>query len=146
VIAGSWQNEFQQEHGFVRAVDGTITTFDPDKSIGTRAVTINTKGAIAGYWRTRSHSHAFMRTSRGKLKQIHLLKAKYSEAHSISDKGEIVGVNELQSFVRNSLGQISYFSYPNSVNTQATAMNNAEAVTGYYQDRNYVVHGFVRTP
>jgi len=38
------------DHGFVRASDETITTFDPPQSGSTQAVSIDAKGSATGYY------------------------------------------------------------------------------------------------
>jgi hypothetical protein len=48
-VAGTYFTIGGREHGFVRAPDGTITTFDaPESAGGTVVTSINDKGAITG--------------------------------------------------------------------------------------------------
>src|SRR5215471_6335252 len=49
-IAGYWIDPAFAFHGFVRAADGTITSFDWPGGISTVAESINDAGAIAGYY------------------------------------------------------------------------------------------------
>lgn len=50
-------------HGFLRAADGTITTFDPPGSTFTFAAAINPKGEVAGAFIDASGVvHGFVRT------------------------------------------------------------------------------------
>lgn len=51
-------------HGFVRAANGTITSFDvPGASQGIFALSINPMGAITGYYTDASGvNHGFLRT------------------------------------------------------------------------------------
>ncbi|HEX4159302.1 MAG TPA: hypothetical protein VHY79_12585, partial [Rhizomicrobium sp.] len=49
-IAGSYQVSSGVYHGFVRAANGTVTSFDPTGSAGTHATGINKAGTIAGYY------------------------------------------------------------------------------------------------
>lgn len=46
-------------HGFLRAADGTITSFDPPGSTNTEARGINASGAITGYY-VSSGIHGFL--------------------------------------------------------------------------------------
>lgn len=62
-IAGNYSYSTGGEHGFVRAPDGSITTFDPAGSHGTYAEDINRKGAIAGdYFDSSYNIHGFVRS------------------------------------------------------------------------------------
>ena len=55
-------------HGFLRAPDGTITTFDPPGSIYTVPTSINPSGAITGYYQDASQGwHGFLRATDGTL-------------------------------------------------------------------------------
>jgi hypothetical protein len=50
-------------HGFVRASDGTITTFDPPGSVDTEPIGINPAGAISGFYLDASAVfHGFLRS------------------------------------------------------------------------------------
>jgi hypothetical protein len=50
------------EHGFLRAPDGAITTFDPPGSFGTFAFEINPAGVITGSYLDASGAiHGFLR-------------------------------------------------------------------------------------
>lgn len=50
-------------HGFVRAVNGSITTFDPPGSVLTLAGGINPMGTITGqYFDASGVSHGFLRS------------------------------------------------------------------------------------
>src|SRR5436305_14656266 len=49
VVAGSWHdNTAYAFHGFVRAPDGKITTFDPAASVDTEVRGMNDKGTLVG--------------------------------------------------------------------------------------------------
>ena len=49
-ITGSYYDAAGYLHGFVRNPYGTLTSFDPPKSIQTSPTSINDGGAIAGYY------------------------------------------------------------------------------------------------
>ncbi|HEX4079382.1 MAG TPA: hypothetical protein VHX61_10990 [Rhizomicrobium sp.] len=56
------------EHGFVRAADGTITSFDPTGSTGTYASSIGNDGRTTGYYIDGSGAaHGFVRAGDGKI-------------------------------------------------------------------------------
>jgi hypothetical protein len=63
-------------NGFLRAPDGTITTFDAAKTYkqdgqGTFVTGINNKGYITGYFdKSRRHEYGFIRSPQGKITKI----------------------------------------------------------------------------
>jgi hypothetical protein len=59
-IAGVYSVVFRVVHGFVRAADGTITTFDACP-LGTSPTSINSRGAITGYCPDLNFVHGFLR-------------------------------------------------------------------------------------
>jgi hypothetical protein len=61
-IAGDYIDASGVSHGFLRARDGTFTTFDPPGSTNTYPFDINPAGVIAGYYSDASGgSHGFLR-------------------------------------------------------------------------------------
>jgi hypothetical protein len=62
VITGRFGDETGAAHGFIRAIDGTIVTFDPEGSASTYPASINDKGAIAGSYYDGVHYVGFVRT------------------------------------------------------------------------------------
>ena len=73
VIAGDYADASFVFHGFVRAKDGTITTFDPPSSIGTFMADggcINPAGLIVGqYFDATFVQHGFVRAPDGAVSQ-----------------------------------------------------------------------------
>jgi chitodextrinase len=47
-VTGYWLDASYNYHGFVRAPDGTFTTFDPKGSVSTLPYGINGKGVVTG--------------------------------------------------------------------------------------------------
>ena len=47
-ITGSYTDANNAGHGFLRARDGTFTTFDPPGAVGTFPLAINPAGAVTG--------------------------------------------------------------------------------------------------
>jgi len=92
IIDGSYA-----QHGFLRAPDGTLTTFDaPGASTapyqGTGAVSINTSGAIAGYYIDGSNvQHGFLRAPDGTFTTLDAPGAPSTEPKSINQSGAIAG-------------------------------------------------------
>jgi hypothetical protein len=55
-------------HGFVRAADGTITTFDPPNSTVTGPFGINSAGTISGAYQDLNYTeHGFLRAADGMI-------------------------------------------------------------------------------
>ena len=91
VIAGYANNGNGTETGFVRAADGTITTFDAQGSAA-YAYSINAKGAITGEWFDANDvPHGFVRSAKGKIKSFDPPGAILTEPWSINDNGVIAG-------------------------------------------------------
>jgi hypothetical protein len=144
-------------HGFVRAADGTITTFDVPESffqgmfLGTLAFSINAAGAITGfYYKPQSQiSHGFVRDPEGNFTTFDPPGSISTIPQSINAGGDVTGYyNEanlvVHGFVRLDNGTVISFDPPESVATKAVSINAKGAITGYYQDANMRVHGFLR--
>ena len=68
-IAGFVVDSSNVNHGFVRAHDGTVTTFDPAGSLATVPFSINPSGAIAGFYiDSNAVSHGFVREPAGTIR------------------------------------------------------------------------------
>jgi hypothetical protein len=160
------------ENGFVRAADGTITEFEvPDASL-TFALSINTDGAIAGYWGDNGSPHpvyhGFVRSASGTITTFDAPGAGTSEnnvyvqgtfALSINDDGAITGYyvdasDGYHGFVRYADGTITTLNAPGAgtgtssltgyqLGTKALSINDDGVITGYYIDANEVYHGFM---
>ena len=80
-VAGTYIDSAKVRHGFVRAANGTITTFDApgagtntgtqSKSQGTVVTSMDSAGDVAGYYIDANiHHHGFIRTAGGTLTTI----------------------------------------------------------------------------
>jgi len=58
-IAGGYSDGSGTSHGFIRAADGTIATFNVKGSSSTDIYTINVKGVIAGIYGSETGSGMF---------------------------------------------------------------------------------------
>ncbi|MGB8903392.1 MAG: hypothetical protein WCC88_06395, partial [Candidatus Sulfotelmatobacter sp.] len=155
-------------HSFVRAADGTITTFEaPGKrksGQGTLAQAVNASGVIAGYYvDAASLFHGFMRSSNGTITTFEAPGAgkkgaagQGTLAFCINATGNIAGgytdaSNVNHGFVRAANGTITAFEAPGAgtgalQGTAAYGINAEGNIAGTYLDSRYVYHGFVRTP
>lgn len=119
-IAGILSDASKVMHGFVRAANGTITTFNVSGAgttglfPGTIPTSINGTGDIAGlYEDANGVNHGFIRTSSGVISAP-------LDAPGASTSGMISG-------------------------TVALGINATDDITGTYVDANEVFHGFVLT-
>jgi hypothetical protein len=150
-------------HGFVRDRDGNFTQFDPsgvftecsgvfNYECGTWPLSINSEGAITGYFKNTPYSDvAFVRAPDGTIKDFGT-----GAGYWITNAGAIAGTyldsnSVWRSFLRHPDGRITKFSVPGAGTGQRQgtfgwAMNEANVVTGWWLDTNNVNHGFVRNP
>ena len=166
-ITGFYFDENTLGHGFVRAPDGTFTSFDdPDVGTtspqGTFALNINPAGVIAGnYFDSNSIHHGFVRTPHNKFTNFDPTGSVFTHVDvgsCINPAGAVTGYyldagGLAHSFVRALDGRITEFDVPGAgtdgsqgQGTYAEANNDAGVVTGQYYDSNDVSHGFVRAP
>jgi len=154
-------------HGYVRAPDGNITSFDAPGAgtgagQGTRPAGINAAKMIEGdYFDASNVSHGFVRDAHGYIINVDVPGAgtgafQGTYPSTINTRGDIVGqyvdagdVNH--GFLRTKRGHITTFdvSSAGSGSGQGTIPNSNDPegeITGYYVDASGVLHGFLRTP
>ncbi|MCI0466509.1 MAG: hypothetical protein L0Y57_05815 [Beijerinckiaceae bacterium] len=151
-------------HGFLRAPNGTFTSFDPPGSINTflgdgsfAGSAINPAGRIIGTF-TRTGDvivHGFERNRSGLFATFDPPGSNYTIPVAISPAGESTGFYQdvtaaRHGFVRANKGAITSFDAPGSAFTQPAAINPVGAITGTYcsfpPGSFPVCHGFLRTP
>jgi len=167
-IAGSYIDENNVGHGFVRAPDGKFTSFyDPDADqqsayLGTFAWNINPAGVIAGnYWDSNSARHGFVRTPDGKFANFDpsgSVSTFVCLASCINPAGTVTGAyydagGVQHGFVRAPGGKITALDVPGAgtdgsqgQGTWGTSINTEGTVTGGYVTGDNVTHGYVRSP
>ena len=168
-ITGNYIDASNVSHGFVRAPDGTLTTFDApgagsttDSFQGTYPSSINQAGAICGAYIDDSNVfHSFVRAPDGTLTTFDAPGAgtgafQGTVAFANNPAGAITGYyldesNVNHGFVRAHNGTFTTFEAPGAgtgafQGTVANSNNPAGAITGYYTDANDVIHGFLRNP
>jgi uncharacterized membrane protein len=164
-ITGSYIDETNLGHGFLRAPDGKFTSFDdPDAGttayLGTFAWNINPAGVIAGnYWDANSIRHGFVRTRDGKFTNFDppgSVSTFVCLASCINPAGAINGYyftadRVAHGFVRAPDGTITEFDVPGAgteggQGTYSPSINTEGAVTGDYVTQDNVTHGYVRVP
>ncbi len=166
-IVGNYTDASNVSHGYVRAPEGEITTFDaPDAGTGSGQGTypngINSAGTITGdYVDANNVAHGFVRASDGTVATFDAPGAgtgsgEGTVGNCINPEGAIVGwyadssgVNH--GFTRAPNGALSTFDVPGAgtgsgQGTVPSCNNPANEITGYYIDQNNVLHGFLRIP
>ncbi len=135
-------------YGFVRAADGTITTFAVDDN--TAGIAINRRGWIAGDSCSMAGAcHGLLRKPGGKIVTFDPLGSIYTLVSAINDAGTIAGYwmdanAAFHGFLRTADGTITTFDPAASVATWANAINAKGDVAGYYLDALNQTHGFLR--
>jgi hypothetical protein len=82
----------QAQHGFVRAVDGTIMSFDPKKLTETDPIPINKYGVIVGYAVDVAGSNrGFIRNRSGSIKTINVSPSAFTVPTALNSAGVVVG-------------------------------------------------------
>ncbi len=160
-IAGAYADAEGVFHGFVRAPDGTFTTFDPTGSVFTNNSGITPNGTVTSYYLVASGvSRGYVRSPNGDITVFDAPGAgtgfgQGTFPENINSRGDVTGqyvdasgVNH--GFLRTKNDTITTFdvSRAGTSSSQGTipfSNNPANAITGYYVDAGGVLHGFVRT-
>ena len=141
--------------GFLRAPDGTITTFDaPGAFFLTLPTAINPIGTITGNSddAVTFTIHGFVRALNGTITTFDPPGAVETDPFGINQMGTITGDYfdasfTAHGFVRAPNGTITTFDPPGAVNgTFPAAINPTGTITGSYFDASFAAHGFVRAP
>jgi hypothetical protein len=124
-------------HGFLRADNGAITSFDPPGSTSTTALSINDVGAITGHYQSADGSvHGFVRYPTGHITSFDPPGSTGTYPAGINYSGAITGYytradGRQHGFVRDAAGEITLFD------GVPTSINNLGAIVGA---------GFLRSP
>ncbi len=154
-------------HGFVRAANGSIKTFDSPGTgsgnyKGILPISINSAGVIAGAYGDTNGRHGFVRATNGTITTFDAPGAaaqgwiQGTAGVSIDDAGDVAGMYTdtnaaLHGFVRAANGVLTPIDVPGAgtaglfQGTVATGINAAGIITGAYTDTSGVFHGFVLT-
>ncbi len=164
VVAGGYLDGNFVSHGFVRAANGMITTFNApgagtDAFQGTDSISINAAGNILGVYLDANNAyHGFLRTANGILTTFDVPGAgtgpyQGTNPYMIGATGEITGLytdanNKNHGFTLTPHGAFISFDAPSASTSDFTgtiAVGNTPAgqVVGYYIDDNFAFHGFV---
>lgn len=165
-IVGTYTDSNYAAHGFLRASDGTITTYDAPGAVGnTQGSNINPAGEIAGWYADANNvNHGYVRTADGTFTSFDAPDAGTGSGQGtftatvdgLNPTGWISGyttdANGLShGYVRSPGGAFSTFDAPGAgtgsgQGTDTSGVNPVGTVTGYYIDANGVYHSYVRGP
>ena len=131
MIAGYYLDGSEAYHGFLRAADGTIASFDPTVSMYTAATGINDKGRWSVMSRSSDKFHGFARTADGTVTSFDAPEGSGGTfADSIDAKGAITGYYAVfgggyHGFERGPIGTIKTFD---PLNSNYTTGNHCRAL------------------
>ena len=155
-IPGSYLDASFISHGFVRAPDGTITTFDVPGAVNGTGPSggITPNGTIPGSYADANFlAHGFVRAPDGAFTTFDVPGAVNGILTTgINPEGTITGFYTgadfiLHGFVRAPGGTITTFDVPGVVNgTDPEGINPKGTITGAYTGADFFSHGFVRAP
>ena len=136
-IAGSYvvSNPSFTEHGFLRAPNGTFTTFDPPGSIFTEITAINSAGVIIGDYNNGAAGHAFLRIPDGTVTTFDQPPFKGDTlAFAINPAGVIAGGGDGGPFLRYPDGTFTTYEIAGAFFVSPQSINPAGAVAGLFAD------------
>ena len=159
-IAGRYDDPDGNIHGFLRARNGTITTFDASDPVAqqtpgavpcwTYATGINSKNTVVGYQDGGCPLQGFIRASDGTITLFSVDGSTGLWPAVINSKGVVAGtyfdgMNHSHGYVRKPNGSIQKFDPFESTSTGTQCINESGVVSGYYVDSGSVFHGYIRT-
>jgi probable HAF family extracellular repeat protein len=154
VIVGAYFDSSSIEHGFIRARDGSLTSFEvPQAAGGTHPEGINDEGDVVGwYFDTNSVRHGFLRDRKGTITPIDVPYAgsQLTSTFAINNKGTIIGWyrdanGNARAFLRSPDGKLIGIHPSGEVfDTVSASINDRGVIDGLFTDSNQTVHGFIR--
>ena len=166
-IAGYYIDSSGVRHGFLREMNGAITTFDvpgagTTPGVGTTSYAISETGAITGFYTDNARvGHGFLRDTNGVITTFDVpgsgtgvLQGTFGGG--FTPNGTIMGnyvdaANISHGFLRNNDGTFTTFDAPGAGIVPDTddgtfpfGINTNGAISGWYVDNDDVNHGFVR--
>jgi hypothetical protein len=152
-VTGFYSDASGLNHGFVRAPDGTFTTFDAPGAVNGTAFLccITPEGAIAGIsFDANFFGHGFLRAPNGTFTSFDAPGSVTTAPTGINPSGVMSGVYfdanfGEHGFVRARDGTITTFDAPGAgpAGTEPDGINPAGAIVGGYAD-GITFHGFLR--
>jgi hypothetical protein len=157
-IVGTYFDSNFATHGFVRATDGTITSFDaPGMINGSAPPLITPQGLIVGtYFDANFATHIFLRAKDGTITTLDIPSpGAFIYAVVANSAGAIAGASidsngTPQLFLRAASGTFTLVEFPPAFLTSffvpsIVGITPGGTIMGSYFDSNFVIHGFLRT-
>jgi len=125
-------------YGFVRAPDGTFSTFTVPGAILTQVSATNSKGVIVGEYSVDGQSSAaYVRALDGTFQSFTVRGATETWPMGINKKGMVAGEfvdknNVFHGFIRDARGKITKFDAPDAGATIPSAINDAGIICGSF--------------
>lgn len=140
--------------GFVFTQPNTFTSENFPNSAQTQVVGINNLGASVGFYvDAAGTTHGFDRSSGGVYTKVDAPNTAFNQVLGNNDQNLEVGYSTIdpngataqQAFVQRngSFTSLGFFMPAGTGNSQATDINNADSVSGFYVDVGGVSHGFL---
>jgi len=160
-IAEAFEDSSSVYHGFLRAPDGSFTTFDAPgagtgANQGTCAWSLNLHGTTAGtYIDGNNVTHGFVRSRDNEIAQFDPPDSVLTypcEETCLGPDGTVIGFYNVANgtsygFVRTPDGKIAKINAPGAATgygTIAASISQDGTIGGYFGDANFEAHGFVR--
>jgi hypothetical protein len=153
LIVGNFVDASGAQHGFMRATDGTFTTFDPPGSTGTYVTTVNSKGLVVGWYETSTSTFGFLRYLNGTFVTLNAFQGtSYTLPVAMNDIGEIAGdvgfaANVTRGFLSSPTESFKMFRVPDGGSwVGVAALNSSGVIAGAYPDvfKQSTRRGFLR--
>lgn len=153
LIVGNFTDSSRVQHGFMRAPDGTFTTFDPPGSTGTYVMAVNSKGLVVGWYETPTSTFGFLRYRNGTFATLNAFQGtSYTVPVAMNDIGEIAGdvgfaANVTRGFLSSPTESFKMFRVPDGGSwVGVAALNSSGVIAGAYPDvfKQTTRRGFLR--
>ena len=157
-VAGTYSlSGFLDFHGFIRAADGSFSTFDVPGASWTYAQGINDQGQVSGFYFDGLAFHGFLRAADGSFTTFDIPQSASTFGAGLDDAGQAVGYSVVSfftssgvvtiatGFVRSPDGAVTNFVVPGSSSTYVSGINDYGHLVGSYS-LNGVTHGFIAVP
>lgn len=141
-VTGYYIDSTNMGHGFIRASDGTFTSFDANGALVTEPLAINVRGATTGVWAGASGvTSGFYRSAAGTVTEFSVKVGGIPQptyALSINQGNAIAGEwvdsqGVYHGFIRSPGGSITSIDDPAATDgTRVVAINNAGTITGSF--------------
>ena len=159
LIVGEWQDPQRVSHGFT-FTGGVFTSFDAPAAdgstqggvTGTQGLGLDSAGRIVGDYVAGGVSHGFVRNAAGQFTTLDVAGHVNTAAFGINDSGTVAlqvddgNPSRYSSVLRAADGTLTPISFPGTLATGVTALNNAGVTVGGYLDAADVLHGWIRNP